>query len=136
MTFVFLLGLRENVFCIASSLIYHNQIAVHVPGGDDAVNRVAKRSGLRNLGRIGDLQDFYLLESHLINKRQDFARAISDEYLFCFNITNKIDIKTLDQQINHTSITSSLKKMMKFTGLSSNKRRRGRREVPLILLKR
>merc|ERR1740124_195960 len=24
---------------------------------------------MTNLGRIGDLQDFYLLESHLINKR-------------------------------------------------------------------
>ena len=56
-------------FCVAAGGIYHNQIAVHVPGGDQVVAQVAKRSGMINLGRIVDLQDFYLLESHLISKR-------------------------------------------------------------------
>jgi hypothetical protein len=68
-TVVLLLNLIENFFSEASSLIYHNQIAVHVPGGDDVVEEVARRSGMTNLGRIGDLRDLYLLESHLISKR-------------------------------------------------------------------
>eukprot|EP00092_Neocalanus_flemingeri_P034915 GFUD01037990.1.p1 GENE.GFUD01037990.1~~GFUD01037990.1.p1 ORF type:complete len:1243 (+),score=296.02 GFUD01037990.1:82-3810(+) len=58
-----------NIVCGASPLIYHNQIAVLVPGGEDVVERVARRSGMKNLGRIGDLQDYYLLESHVISKR-------------------------------------------------------------------
>jgi hypothetical protein len=64
-TLFILLNILANLFCVTSGLIYHNQIAVHVPGGEE----VAKRSGMTNLGRIGDLQDLYLLESHLIIKR-------------------------------------------------------------------
>ena len=61
--------LLANVSYSSSGYIYHNQIAVHVPGGENVVERVARRSGMRNMGRIGDLQDYYLLESHMISKR-------------------------------------------------------------------
>ena len=65
----FVLVVNLPALYVAGGGIYHNQIAVHVPGGDDVVAEVARRSGMTNLGRIGDLQDFYLLESHLISKR-------------------------------------------------------------------
>ena len=58
-----------SALAAASDPIYHNQIAVHVLGGDAVVEKVARRSGMTSLGRIGDLQDLYLLESHLIRKR-------------------------------------------------------------------
>ena len=54
---------------ISSVQIFHNQIAVQVQGGEEVVDKVAMRTGMTNLGRIGDLTDFYLLESHHINKR-------------------------------------------------------------------
>ena len=66
---IFLLFLQFSAFEAASDQIYHNQIAVNVLGGDAVVEKVARRSGMTSLGRIGDLQDLYLLESHLISKR-------------------------------------------------------------------
>ena len=58
---VLLLNLIENVFSEASGLIYHNQIAVHVLGGDAVVDKVARRRVMTSLGRIRDLPDLYLL---------------------------------------------------------------------------
>ena len=61
--------LHLNLLMISSVQIFHNQIAVQVQGGEEVVDKVAMRTGMTNLGRIGDLTDFYLLESHHINKR-------------------------------------------------------------------
>lgn len=49
--------------------IYHDQFAVHVPGGDDHVHEIAKRHGFVNHGQIGSLKGYYLLSHHAISKR-------------------------------------------------------------------
>ena len=61
--------LLHLMISVSAVQIYHNMIAVQVPGGEEVVEKVARRTGMINLGRIGDLEDFYLLESHHINKR-------------------------------------------------------------------
>lgn len=42
--------------------VYLNKIAVHISGGHEAANRLARAAGLHNLGQIGSLEDHYLLE--------------------------------------------------------------------------
>jgi len=66
-TLVLILNL--NSFYWSFGQIYHNQIAVHVPGGEEVAEEVARRNGIQNLGKIGDLENFYLMESHKISKR-------------------------------------------------------------------
>jgi len=48
---------------------YHNEFAVHVPGGREVAETVAEEHGLVVLREIGALEDHYLLESKLLQKR-------------------------------------------------------------------
>nr|AAB30556.1 Lfur2 [Lymnaea stagnalis] len=43
--------------------VYINQFAVHIEGGRHVANRVARETGLRNIGQIGNLADYYLFEA-------------------------------------------------------------------------
>ena len=49
--------------------IYHNQFAVHVPAGAAAADEVSRKLGLVNLGQIGALRNYFLLENKRISKR-------------------------------------------------------------------
>jgi proprotein convertase subtilisin/kexin type 5 len=70
------------VFLISSSLIgltrqeeeeeedvFHNQFAVHVPGGPKLAARIAGELGFDNLGQIGALEHHYLFEHPHVEKR-------------------------------------------------------------------
>ena len=50
---------------------YHNQFAVHVPGGRDVADTVAQEHGLQLVDTIGALDDHYLLEAPHLKKRLD-----------------------------------------------------------------
>ena len=63
-------------FLEASGQIYHNQIAVKVSGGEKVVKELASRHGLELIGKIGDLDDHYLLHSPHIRKRFFPATAL------------------------------------------------------------
>ncbi len=55
-----------------SDEVYHNQFAVHVPGGSSdpgLVDSLAERHGLVSRGQIGALEDHFLLEHGRISKR-------------------------------------------------------------------
>ncbi len=45
-----------------SSHIYHSQFAVLIPHGKGAADKLAERHGFKNLGQIGDLENYYLFE--------------------------------------------------------------------------
>ncbi|KAL8562679.1 hypothetical protein ACOMHN_011250 [Nucella lapillus] len=57
---VFLVLWLVNV--VVPEEVYLNKIAVHISGGDHAADRVARHTGMRNLGQIGTLADHYLFE--------------------------------------------------------------------------
>ncbi|XP_025076934.1 furin-like protease kpc-1 [Pomacea canaliculata] len=57
--------------------VYLNKVAVHVRGGLQAANRVARDAGLRNIGQIGSLEDHYLFE---IPNRQKRSSERSHEH--------------------------------------------------------
>ncbi len=64
--------------------MFHNQFAVHVPGGQHLANKVAQEHGFVNLGQIGALEDHYLLEHPHVVKRsiqlsQDHHDRLRDE---------------------------------------------------------
>ena len=65
---------------------YHSQFAVLVPHGREAADRLAARHGFANMGQIGDLENYYLLERNdeRRGKREarpdaDAARMLADE---------------------------------------------------------
>uniref|UniRef100_A0A224XI33 furin n=1 Tax=Panstrongylus lignarius TaxID=156445 RepID=A0A224XI33_9HEMI len=49
--------------------IYTNQFAVHVPKGKEYADTIADRHGFINIGQIGSLKGFYLLEHRRLHKR-------------------------------------------------------------------
>lgn len=49
--------------------VYHNQFAVHIPGGPQLASKVASDHGLVNLGQIGALEDHFLFEHPHVHKR-------------------------------------------------------------------
>ncbi len=49
--------------------VFHNQFAVHIPGGTEVAHGVAKDHGFVNLGQIGALDDHYLFEHPHVAKR-------------------------------------------------------------------
>ncbi|XP_041980704.1 furin-like protease 2 isoform X2 [Aricia agestis] len=55
--------------CASVPELYHNQFAVHVPGGDHHVEDIARRHGFENHGQIGSLKGYYLLSHHEVRKR-------------------------------------------------------------------
>ena len=68
--------------------LYHSQFAVLVPHGREAADRLAARHGFANLGQIGDLENYYLLERGDGDPRRgkrearpdvDAARELADE---------------------------------------------------------
>ena len=68
--------------------LYHSQFAVLVPHGRQAADRLAARHGFANLGQIGDLENYYLLERGDGDPRRgkrearpdvDAARELADE---------------------------------------------------------
>uniref|UniRef100_A0A1B6GHW2 furin n=2 Tax=Proconiini TaxID=565685 RepID=A0A1B6GHW2_9HEMI len=52
-----------------SQPVYLNQFAVHVPSGDVDADAIAAKHGFVNLGQIGSLKGFYLLEHSRVRKR-------------------------------------------------------------------
>ncbi len=48
---------------------FHNEFAVHIPGGIEVARKVAHRHGFVNLGQIGALEDHYLFEHPRVAKR-------------------------------------------------------------------
>ena len=61
-----------NEEAAAEKAVFHNQFAVHVPGGSSdpsKVENIASRHGFINLGQIGSLEDHFLLEHRRIVKR-------------------------------------------------------------------
>ena len=70
----------------AAGAKYHSQFAVLVPHGREAADRLAARHGFANMGQIGDLENYYLLERNdeRRGKREarpdaDAARMLADE---------------------------------------------------------
>ena len=68
--------------------MYHSQFAVLVPHGREAADRLAARHGFANVGQIGDLENYYLLERGDGDPRRgkrearpddDAARVLADE---------------------------------------------------------
>ena len=68
--------------------MYHSQFAVLVPHGREAADRLAARHGFANMGQIGDLENYYLLERGDGDPRRgkrearpddDAARQLTDE---------------------------------------------------------
>ena len=68
--------------------MYHSQFAVLVPHGREAADRLAARHGFANMGQIGDLENYYLLERGDGDPRRgkrearpdvDAARELADE---------------------------------------------------------
>ena len=50
--------------------VYHNQFAIHVPHLEaDQVNQLAEEHGFINLGPLGSLKNYYVLEHPHLNKR-------------------------------------------------------------------
>ncbi|GAB1606479.1 proprotein convertase subtilisin/kexin type 4-like isoform X1 [Argonauta hians] len=52
-----------------SSCWFINQVAVHIEGGEQNADRIAREHGFKNLGQIGSLTDKYLFEHSGISKR-------------------------------------------------------------------
>ncbi|GFS78582.1 furin-like protease 2 [Nephila pilipes] len=49
--------------------LHTNEFAVHIQGGEDMAEEIAKKYGFVNKGQIGSLKDYYLFEHHSIQKR-------------------------------------------------------------------
>lgn len=49
--------------------VFMNEFAVHIPGGDEAADRIAEKHGFINIGKIGSLKGYYLFEHHRVHKR-------------------------------------------------------------------
>ena len=76
------------------SKTFHNQFAVLVPRGEEMANQLAHRHGFKNLGQIGDLENYYLFEHSRIQKRSTTA---SD--LHAYLLTQEPDVKWWEQQV-------------------------------------
>ncbi|CAL4115754.1 unnamed protein product [Meganyctiphanes norvegica] len=49
--------------------VYHNQFAVHIPEGSKAADEISSKYGFVNLGQIGALDNYFLLEHRRVHKR-------------------------------------------------------------------
>jgi proprotein convertase subtilisin/kexin type 5 len=56
-----------------SSALFHNQFAVFVPRGASVADDIAARHGFRNVGQIGDLDNYFLFEHARIRRRSAVA---------------------------------------------------------------
>ena len=73
---------------------FHNQFAVFVPKGTEMADRLASKHGFKNLGQIGDLENYFLFEHSRIQKRSTTA---SD--LHAYLLTHEPDVKWWEQQV-------------------------------------
>jgi len=73
---------------------FHNQFAVLVPRGTEMADRLASKHGFKNLGQIGDLDNYFLFEHSRIQKRSTTA---SD--LHAYLLTHEPDVKWWEQQV-------------------------------------
>nr|XP_006824136.1 PREDICTED: proprotein convertase subtilisin/kexin type 5-like [Saccoglossus kowalevskii] len=84
-----------SVFIVYSySDEYTNEFAVHIIGGSNVADRLAKKHGYTNIGQIGSLNDYYLFEAKDVpqmEKRLDFGKHLP--------LKNEINVDWLEQQI-------------------------------------
>ena len=78
---------------------FHNQFAVLVPRGKEMADRLATKHGFKNLGQIGDLENYYLFEHARIQKRSTTA---SD--LHAYLLTQEPDVKWWEQQVERRRV--------------------------------
>ena len=60
----------QFILKICPEEVYHNQFAIHVPHLEaEQVNQLAEDHGFINLGPLGSLKNYYVLEHPHVNKR-------------------------------------------------------------------
>ncbi|XP_063223097.1 furin-like protease 2 isoform X2 [Bacillus rossius redtenbacheri] len=68
-SFVCLFSALFSVVVCRQAKVYHNQFAVHVPKGLAAADEIASKHGFKNIGQIGSLPNYFLLEHRRLSKR-------------------------------------------------------------------
>lgn len=74
-------------------LVFTNQFAIHVPAGKDQADAIAEKHGFVNIGQIGSLKEYYLLEHKHVHKRSLTASQDHNEKLI-----NEPEVKWVQQQ--------------------------------------
>ncbi|CAI9719185.1 6-like protease kpc-1 isoform X2 [Octopus vulgaris] len=87
--FILLVVLVRNSACN-----FINQVAVHIEGGVQNADRVAKEHGFKNLGQIGSLTDKYLFEHSGIAKR-----SLSPSHTHLQKLSKDQNVIWFEQQI-------------------------------------
>ena len=77
-------------FCAA---VFHNQFAVYVPKGKATADALAQRHGFANLGQIGSLDNYFLLEHSRLQKR-----SASPSKRHAVLLTDEPEVKWFEQQ--------------------------------------
>uniref|UniRef100_A0A0B7BDJ9 P/Homo B domain-containing protein n=1 Tax=Arion vulgaris TaxID=1028688 RepID=A0A0B7BDJ9_9EUPU len=81
-------------FSISYADIYINHFAVHIKGGHNIANKVARDAGLKNLGQIGSLDEYYLFEAS--NRKRRSASPSHEHHTL---LKEHEDVHWFEQQI-------------------------------------
>jgi len=89
----FFFFLQSPDFVDPADDVFHNQFAVHVPGGKEVADRIAAKHGFVNVGQIGSLTNHFLLEHPRIAKRSTDQSLVHHGHL-----ENDADVAWFEQQ--------------------------------------